>query len=276
MQIRFETSPQETQSMDTASLRKHFLVEHLMENDAINLTYTHYDRLIVGGVKPVNRAITLENQAELRADYFLERRELGIINLGGEGSVVADEQSYAMKKLSCLYVGKGAKHVQFTSKDAQNPAAFYLLSSTAHHAYPNELMQKEKASPVALGDVLTSNKRTVYKYIHPDGIRSCQLVMGLTILEPGSVWNSVPPHTHTRRTEVYCYFDVPAGQRVMHFMGLPQQTRHMVMSNFDAVISPPWSMHFGCGTSNYGFIWGMAGENQQYTDMDAVDVPSIM
>ena len=276
MQIRFENSPQETQSMDTASLRKHFLVERLIENDAINLTYTHYDRVIVGGVKPVNHIITLENHAELRADYFLERRELGIINLGGEGSVVADEKSYAMEKLSCLYLGKGTKNVQFASKDAQNPAAFYLLSSTAHHNYPNTLMPKEKASPVALGDVLTSNKRTVYKYIHLDGIRSCQLVMGLTILEPGSVWNSVPPHTHTRRTEVYCYFDVPAGQRVMHFMGLPQQTRHIVMSNFDAVISPPWSMHFGCGTSNYGFIWGMAGENQQYTDMDAVDIPSIL
>ncbi len=214
----------------------------------------------------------LPNHHELKADYFLERRELGIINVGAKGIVNADGKKYELNKLDCLYLGKGTKKVSFASANRKEAAVFYLLSAPAHHKYANRLMKKGKASPVNLGDVATSNKRTIYKYIHLDGIKSCQLVMGLTVLEPGSVWNSVPPHTHTRRMEVYFYFDVPDSQRVFHFMGQPQETRHLVMKNHEAVISPPWSVHYGCGTSNYGFIWGMAGENQVFSDMDVKPV----
>jgi 4-deoxy-L-threo-5-hexosulose-uronate ketol-isomerase len=275
MEIRFESSIPETRALDTEELREQFLVRNLMENDERRLLYTHYDRLIIGGAKPVSRTVALGNEAELRAGYFLERRELGIINLGGKGRVAADGTVHTLEKLSCLYLGMGTREVSFSSGAADQPALFYFLSAPAHHRYPDAVMAKEAAAPVALGSTLTANKRTVYKYIHADGIRSCQLVMGLTVLEPGSVWNSVPPHTHTRRTEVYCYFDLPEDQRIMHFMGQPQQTRHIVVSNLEAVISPPWSVHFGCGTTNYGFVWGMAGENQAYNDMDGVEVAGL-
>lgn len=275
MEIRFQQSPKETKGMDTEQLRENFLVENLMQDDTIQLVYSHYDRVIVGGVKPVNKTIVLPNHNELKADYFLQRRELGIINVGGAGIVIADGKEYAINKLDCVYLGKETKEVKFKSKSKKEPALFYLLSAPAHHKYPNKLMTKEKASPVNLGDVSTSNKRTIYKYIHLDGIKSCQLVMGLTVLEPGSVWNSVPPHTHTRRMEVYFYFDVAAEHRVFHFMGQPQETRHLVMANHEAVISAPWSMHYGCGTSNYGFIWGMAGENQVFSDMDPAPIATL-
>jgi 4-deoxy-L-threo-5-hexosulose-uronate ketol-isomerase len=275
MEVRFEHSKKEVSRMTTDELREAFLVENLMQADKLTKVYSHYDRVIVGGVKPVNSAVTLETHEELKAEYFLERRELGIINVGGNGVVVADGQTYELEKMSCLYLGKGTRDVSFKSTDAANPAVYYLLSSPAHANYPNRLMTKEEAAPVQLGDSSTSNKRTIYKYIHLDGIRSCQLVMGLTVLETGSVWNSIPPHTHTRRTEVYFYFDLPENQRLFHFMGEPQGTKSIVMANHDAVISPPWSVHFGCGTSNYAFIWGMAGENQVYTDMDPLAVIDV-
>jgi 4-deoxy-L-threo-5-hexosulose-uronate ketol-isomerase len=275
MNLRFEHSKKEVSRMTTEELREAFLVEELMQADVITKVYSHYDRIIVGGVKPVNNAIELGNHEELKAEYFLERRELGIINVGGNGVVVADGQTYELDKMSCLYLGKGTKDVVFKSTDPANPAVYYLLSAPAHANFPNRLMTKEEAAPVQLGDSTTSNKRTIYKYIHLDGIRSCQLVMGLTVLETGSVWNSVPPHTHTRRTEVYFYFDLPETQRLFHFMGEPQQTKSIVMQNHDAVISPPWSVHFGCGTSNYAFIWGMAGENQVYSDMDPLAVVDV-
>ena len=275
MEIRFQQSPKETKGMDTEQLRENFLVQNLMQDDTIQLVYSHYDRVIVGGVKPVNKTIVLPNHNELKADYFLQRRELGIINVGGAGIVIADGKEYAINKLDCVYLGKETKEVKFKSKSKKEPALFYLLSAPAHHKYPNKLMTKEKASPVNLGDVSTSNKRTIYKYIHLDGIKSCQLVMGLTVLEPGSVWNSVPPHTHTRRMEVYFYFDVAAEHRIFHFMGQPKETRHLVMANHEAVISAPWSMHYGCGTSNYGFIWGMAGENQVFSDMDPAPIATL-
>jgi 4-deoxy-L-threo-5-hexosulose-uronate ketol-isomerase len=275
MEVRFENSKKEVSRMTTQELRESFLVEELMQADKTTLVYSHYDRVIVGGVKPVNSAVTLETNEELKAEYFLERRELGIINVGGSGVVVADGVTYDVDKMSCLYLGKGTKDVSFKSTDAHNPAVYYLLSSPAHASFPNRLMTKEEAAPVQLGDITTSNKRTIYKYIHLDGIRSCQLVMGLTVLETGSVWNSVPPHTHTRRTEIYFYFDLPENQRLFHFMGEPQATKSLVMQNHDAVISPPWSVHFGCGTSNYAFIWGMAGENQVYSDMDPLAVADV-
>lgn len=275
MQIRFQNSPKETAGMNTAELRANFLIENLMQPGKINLTYSHYDRMIVGGAVPVSGAIELPNEGELKANFFLERREIGIINVGGNGKVTADGVAYPLEKLECVYIGKGTQAVSFSSDDAGTPAVFYLLSVPAHQSYPNKKMTKAEASPVNLGDIATSNKRTIYKYIHNDGIQSCQLVMGLTTLEDGSVWNSVPPHTHTRRMEAYFYFDVNEAQRVMHFMGEPQETRHVVIANHEAVLSAPWSMHFGVGTASYGFIWGMAGENKEFTDMDPVPVATI-
>jgi len=276
MQIRFESSPKETRGFTTEEIRDNFLIQQLIRADQVELVYSHYDRMIVGGVNPVKETLSLPNHPELRAAFFLERRELGIINVGGAGSVMADGEVFMLQKLDALYLGKGTRDVQFTSNDAANPAVFYLLSAPAHHTYPNARCSKEEAAPVQLGDASTSNQRTIYKYIHAEGLQSCQLVMGLTVLAPGSVWNSVPPHTHTRRMEVYFYFDVPQDQRIFHFMGEPQQTRHIVMANHEAVISPPWSVHFGCGTANYGFIWGMAGENKTFTDMDPAPVVSLM
>ncbi len=275
MEKRFAISPAEAKQFDTVQLRENFLVENLMTDDEVRLVYTHYDRMIIGGVKPVNEVLVLPNHAELKADYFLERRELGIINIGGDGTIEADGEIFTVSKFTCVYLGKGCKEIKFKSTSKNSPALFYLLSAPAHTTYPNKLLTKENASPVALGAEETSNKRTVYKYIHLEGIASCQLVMGLTVLENGSVWNSIPPHTHTRRMEVYFYFDVPALQRVFHFMGEPQQTRHLITANHEAVISPPWSTHFGCGTSNYGFVWGMAGENLVYADMDPLSVQEI-
>jgi 4-deoxy-L-threo-5-hexosulose-uronate ketol-isomerase len=261
--------------MDTEELRKNFLIEDLMVNDEIKLVYSHYDRVIIGGAKPVSKTLTLETHPELRADYFLERRELGIINIGGNGIVEADGQAYNLSKLDCVYVGKGVKQVTFKSEGSGSPAIFYLLSAPAHASYPSTKLTKEEATPSTIGDPSTSNRRTIYKYIHAEGIKSSQLVMGLTVLEKGSVWNTMPCHTHTRRMEAYFYFDVPEGQVVFHYMGEPQQTRHLVLRNNAAIISPPWSIHSGCGTANYGFIWGMAGENYNYTDMDLVAIPEI-
>ncbi len=275
MQVRFQNSPIETSEMNTQQLRDNFLVQNLMQLGKIELVYSHFDRLIIGGVVPTNSPISLPNEGELKANYFLERREMGIINIGGKGTVTADGVAYTIEKLECVYLGKGTKDVAFTSADTNEPAMFYMLSLPAHHAYPNRSMTKAEAAPVHLGDISTSNKRTIYKYIHNDGIQSCQLVMGLTTLEAGSVWNSVPPHTHTRRMEAYFYFDVDPAHRVMHFMGEPQETRHLVIANNEAAISAPWSMHFGVGTASYGFIWGMAGENKEFTDMDPQPIATL-
>ncbi len=275
MQIRFQNSPVETSKMSTEELRNNFLIQNLMKPGAIELVYSHYDRMIIGGAVPLKESISLPNEGELKAAYFLERRELGIINVGGAGIVTADGIDYEISRLESVYLGKGTSNVSFSSVDASAPAYFYLLSTPAHMSYPNRKMTKEEAAPVNLGDISTSNKRTIYKYIHNDGISSCQLVMGLTVLEAGSVWNSVPPHTHTRRMEAYFYFDMNESHRVMHFMGEPQETRHLVIGNNEAVLSAPWSMHFGVGTANYGFIWGMAGENKEFTDMDPVPIATI-
>ena len=275
MQVRFQNSPKETSQMNTQQQRENFLIQNLMEPGSIQLTYTHYDRMIVGGVVPIADVISLTTEEELKAKYFLERREMGIINVGGKGTVTADGVAYEIEKLEAVYLGKGTQDVSFSSSTPESPAMFYLLSVPAHQNYPNKKMTKAEAAPVNLGDISTSNKRTIYKYIHNDGIQSCQLVMGLTVLDEGSVWNSVPPHTHTRRMETYFYFDLNEAHRVMHFFGEPQETRHLVIANNEAVVSPPWSMHFGVGTVNYGFIWGMAGENKEFTDMDQVAVAAI-
>jgi 4-deoxy-L-threo-5-hexosulose-uronate ketol-isomerase len=275
MEIRFQSSPREVKGMNTQQLRENFLVQNLMQANQIQLVYSHFDRVIVGGAMPVSNPVLLPNEAELRADYFLERRELGIINVGGAGSVEADGVVYELSKLDALYLGKGTRSVSFSSASADQPAQYFLLSAPAHHTYPNRRMQKDEAAPVHLGEKATSNERTIYKYIHQEGIQSCQLVMGLTVLKEGSVWNSVPPHTHTRRMEVYFYFDLPEAHRVFHLMGEPQETRHIVMANQEAVISPPWSVHCGPGTTNYGFIWAMAGENYTFTDMDPVPIATM-
>ncbi|AXY75644.1 5-dehydro-4-deoxy-D-glucuronate isomerase [Paraflavitalea soli] len=275
MEIRFQNSPKETSRMNTKELRENFHIPALMQDDQVQLVYSHYDRVIVGGVKPYSKAVELPNHTELRAEYFLERRELGIINVGGNGAVEADGEKFTLSKLDCLYLGKGVKKVSFTSDDKNAPAVFYLLSSPAHASYPTRKLTKEEASPTEMGDQTTANRRTIYKYIHADGIKSAQLVMGLTVLASGSVWNTMPAHVHTRRMEAYFYFDVPEQHRVFHFMGEPTETRHLLIANHEAVVSPPWSIHSGCGTSNYSFIWGMAGENYVYTDMDAVAIADI-
>jgi 4-deoxy-L-threo-5-hexosulose-uronate ketol-isomerase len=275
MEQRYHNSAKEVSTMTTAETRSNFLVDGLMQPGEIKFVYSHYDRVIVGSAVPVDKPILLGNYPELRAEYFLERRELGIINIGGPGEIIVDTETFAIGKLDCVFAGKGSSKVEFKSLDKSNPAMYYLLSAPAHQAYPARLLKKEAAAPVTIGSPETSNLRTIYKYIHLEGIRSSQLVMGLTVLATGSVWNTMPSHTHDRRMEMYFYFDVQSGQVVMHFMGQPQETRHLVMQNNEAVISPPWSIHSGCGTINYSFIWGMAGENQVYSDMDPVAINEL-
>lgn len=255
--------------MSTQEVRDTFLISNLFVPGQCTGTFTDLDRLVVGGVMPVDQPVELPNHKETGRAFFLERRELGAINVGGAGKVVAAGQTFALDKLDCVYVPMGTKAVSFTSDDAKHPAKFYFLSCPAHAAYPLRLMKSSEAAPVNLGAQETSNKRTIYKFIHEGGIQSCQLVMGLTALEPGNVWNSFPSHTHWRRTEIYFYFDLGANI-LSHFLGEPQQSRHMFLHNEDVALSPNWSMHFGVGSSNYKFIWGMAGENQMFNDMDAV------
>lgn len=272
---RFANSAEEVSAMTTGKLRQNFLIEDLMQEDKFSFTYSHYDRAIIGGVIPVNNELELPNFDNLRSDYFLERRELGVINIGGPGEIIIEGSVFQLNKLDAVYAGKGSKKVIFKSTSATNPAKFYLFSTPAHQTYPSALIRKEDASPVNIGSAETANERSIYKYIYLQGQRSCQLVMGLTLLKQGSVWNTMPSHTHDRRMEAYFYFDVPENQVVFHFMGQPQETRHLVVQNNQAVISPPWSIHSGCGTSNYGFIWAMAGENQDYSDMDAVEIKDL-
>lgn len=265
---RFALSPNEGKQLDTQALRDNFLMEKLFEADAIHLTLSHYDRYIFGGVMPVNETVLLSNPENLKADYFLERRELGIINVGGKGTVVADGTSYEIDFKEALYLGKGTKEVSFASADASTPAKFYINSAPAHHTYPSKKVSKAEAEVVELGSAETANHRVINKLIVNSVLPTCQLQMGMTELKSGSVWNTMPAHTHDRRMEVYFYFEVPQGQSVCHFLGQPQETRHIWMQNEQAVISPNWSVHSGAGTSNYTFIWGMAGENLDYGDMD--------
>lgn len=275
MQTRYGNSPSETASMNTSALRENFLIENLFVENQINFTYSMYDRMIIGGAKPVNSKLVLGNYSELKSEYFLERREMGIVNIGGSGKITADGVNYQLDKYDCLYLGKGVQSVDFESISGENPANFYILSCPAHAKFPIRLMTVTEASPVTLGSTETANLRTIYKYIHLEGIRSCQLVLGLTQLAAGCVWNTMPTHVHDRRMEAYCYFDIPKNQRVIHLMGHPQETRHLIVNNLEAIISPPWSIHSGSGTSNYSFIWGMAGENQVYTDMNVVDLKDL-
>jgi 4-deoxy-L-threo-5-hexosulose-uronate ketol-isomerase len=275
MKQRYHNSQKEVKGMNTADLREQFLIEDLMKTGEIDFTYSHYDRIIVGGAVPTTKSLALENYPMLKANFFLERRELGVINVGGEGSITVDGTTYALAKKDCLYIGRGCKDVQFSSTTASQPAQFYILSAPAHKEYPTTLMKEADATPVVLGSAETSNHRTIHKYIYGDGIQSCQLVMGLTTLTIGSVWNTMPAHTHDRRMEAYFYFDLPTDQTLFHFMGEPQETRHILVHNHQAILSPPWSIHSGCGTASYSFIWGMGGENQDYGDMDIVKITDL-
>jgi len=268
MQIRFSPNQNDYSKLCTDGLRANFLVESLFAPGKVELVYSDADRAIIGSAIPTGSALKLSADAELRAAFFCERRELGILNIGESGTVTVDGKQYVMNKLDCLYVGRGSKDISFASRDAAKPAAFYLLSYPAHATYPTTLATIKDAAPVELGTLADANRRTIYKYIHTDGIKSCQLVMGFTKLQEGAVWNTMPPHTHTRRSEVYVYFDLDPKRRVMHFMGTPQQTRHLVVADRQAVISPSWSIHCGCGTGAYTFCWGMGGENQTFDDMD--------
>lgn len=270
MDTRYSVSPAEGKKLDTEGLRENFLIEDLFQKDIINLVYSHVDRIIIGGACPTE-PLKLEGGKNLGTDYFLERRELGIINIGEKGYVVADGQKIDMNPRDGLYIGKGVKEVVFGSEDPEKSAKFYFNSAPAHKEYPIKKINISDAEPQHLGSLEQSNKRTIYKYVHPAVCQSCQLSMGMTILEPNNVWNTMPCHTHERRMEVYIYFDMPKDGVVFHLMGEPEETRHIVMKNEQAVISPSWSIHSGVGTSNYTFIWGMVGENQEFTDMDHIN-----
>ncbi len=275
MQIYQAISQREAQTFTTAQLRENFLIESIFKSNEIHFVYTHYDRVVLGGAMPTTDDLTLQTYDNLKSGFFLERREIGIINVGGNGSIEADGVSYELSKLDALYIGKGVKSVIFKSNEVDNPAQFFLLSAPAHQVFPTRKMSKEEASPVFLGSVETANERTIYKYIHLGGIQSCQVVMGLTVLKNGSVWNTMPAHVHDRRMEAYLYFDLNPEHRVFHLMGQPQETRHLVVANHQAILSPPWSIHSGAGTSNYSFIWAMAGENLDFTDMDFVQISAL-
>jgi 4-deoxy-L-threo-5-hexosulose-uronate ketol-isomerase len=275
MQQRYQNSSKEVKGMGTAELREQFLIEDMMKPGKICFTYSHYDRIIIGGAMPEKEVLLLKNFAMLKAEYFLERREMGVINVSGTGTITVDGTVFKLDKKDCLYICRGSREISFSSASADEPAVFYMLSTPAHKEYPTTLMTADDANSVTLGSLETSNHRTINKYIFADGIQSCQLVMGLTVLNTGSVWNTMPAHTHDRRMEAYFYFDLPAGQTIFHLMGQPQETRHLTVHNYQAVISPPWSIHSGCGTSNYSFIWGMGGENQDYSDMDAVNITDL-
>ncbi len=277
MEMRYPSHPEQVRQFTTAQLRQEFLIPTLFVPNDLTLVYSHIDRVIVGGACPTNQPLALSGDPkELGSAYFLERREAGIINVAGAGTINVDGSSYPMTKYDCLYVGKGAQAVEFCSDDPSQPAHFYLVSTPAHTTHPTTHIPISSAEPVHLGSIANSNERTINKYIHPDGVKSCQLVMGLTLLEPNNMWNTMPAHTHARRMEVYFYFDISGENVVFHLMGEPEETRHLVVRNEQAVISPSWSIHAGMGTGNYAFIWAMAGENQTFTDMDAVSMTRLL
>ncbi|HFE9683228.1 TPA: 5-dehydro-4-deoxy-D-glucuronate isomerase [Clostridium perfringens] len=272
MRNRYANNPKDSKRYDTEELRENYLVEDIFKDDQIELVYSHVDRIIFGGIKPVYKELKLEAGKEMGVDYFLERRELGIINIGGKAIVTIDGTEYELKEKDGLYVGKGNKEVSFKSVNPEEPAKLYVNSVPAHKEYETVKIDIEKANPVRLGDNKTLNKRTIYQYVHPNVCESCQLLMGLTMLEPGNAWNTMPCHTHERRMEVYFYFDMDDDTRVFHLMGEPTETRHLVVKNEECVISPSWSIHSGVGTSNYTFIWGMCGENKTFDDMDHISM----
>jgi 4-deoxy-L-threo-5-hexosulose-uronate ketol-isomerase len=266
---RYAIDPNTSKTFQSNQLREAFLIQNIFKDDEVSLVYSHYDRLIIGGIKPVSNVVALHTCDFLKADFFLQRREIGIINVGSKGTVMVDGQEFSLGNKDALYIGRGSKEVIFSSTEPE-PALFYFNSAPAHTSYPTKKITLQEADTMELGSLETSNHRTIRKLIVNSVLETCQLQMGLTELKNGSVWNTMPPHVHDRRMEAYFYFDLPQNQVVCHFMGEPQETRHLFVKNNEAVISPPWSIHSGAGTSNYSFIWGMAGENLDYSDMDAV------
>lgn len=275
MKILYAHHPDDVKQYTTEKLREQFLMEKVFVDDQIELTYSHVDRIIYGGAMPVSKALSLDAGKELAAKYFLERRELGAINIGGAGTITCDGEVYEIGPKEGIYIGRGTKEVVFRSLDPGNPAKFYLNSCPAHTSYPTVKVGLEKALARPLGEAASMNKRTIYQFIHPDVLESCQLSMGMTVLEEGSGWNTMPCHTHERRMEVYFYFDMAEDTRVFHLMGKPEETRHIVISNEQAVLSPSWSIHAGIGTRRYTFVWGMCGENQDFDDMDHVAMKDL-
>ena len=276
METRLSTSPEAFSRMTTQELRNTFLIDSLFPAGRLELVYWEVDRTIIGSAVPTSAPLVLEaSKKELAADYFLERRELGVLNIGGPGKVEADGAVHALEKLDTLYVGRGTRAVSFQSDDAANPAKFFLMSYPAHTRYPTTLVRPADANRINLGDPSTANQRTITQQIHENGALSCQLVMGFTELATGSVWNTMPAHTHQRRSEAYLYFDIPEQQAVVHFMGPGQETRHLLVHPGQVVLSPIWSIHSGCGTSNYRFCWAMGGENQRFDDMDGIPVRDL-
>jgi 4-deoxy-L-threo-5-hexosulose-uronate ketol-isomerase len=271
MQIRSAGSPESVIGMTTEQLRSEYLVEGLTGSAQVQLAYTHHDRLVVGGVTPGAATVALPTPPELRSQSFLDRRELGVVNIGEAGVVTVGGEQFELGPREVLYVGRGAGEVTFSGEGA----VFYLVSTRAHSSHPTTRITQEQAEPVRLGGQEGSNDRTIYKYIHAGGAASCELVLGITVLEPGSMWNTMPAHVHDRRTEVYFYFGLPEGGRVVHLMGEPTETRHVLVADREAVISPPWSVHCGFGTGSYAFVWAMGGENQEYTDVEVVPVEQL-
>lgn len=276
MEQRYATNPAQIPGMTTEELRATYLVPELFVPVEIRVTYTHHDRIVLGGAVPAGAALPLPGYPEIRSDYFLEHREVGIVNVGGAGTVTADGETYTLVTGACLYLGRGIREVVFeddrTGDEDEVGAQFYLFSAPAHTAYPAALVSPGEGTVRELGDQLTSNRRTLNQYIHENGVRSCQIVMGVTELHSGSMWNTMPAHTHDRRTECYLYFDVPVEARVIHLLGEREETRHLIVADRQAVISPSWSLHSGVGTAAYSFVWAMAGENQAFDDMDAASV----
>jgi len=276
MEVRFSTDPRGFRTMSTEELRKSFLIENLFIPGEIPMVYSDIDRSITGSAVPANAPLKLlGTKKEMAAEHFAERREIGVINIGAPGSVQVDGKAFPMEYRDALYIGRGVKEIEFSSRQSDKPAMFYFVSYPAHKEFPTTHAKFSDAEPARLGSQKDANKRTIYKYIHPNGIKSCQLVMGLTELEEGSVWNTMPPHTHQRRSEVYVYFNLDPGAMVVHLMGQPEESRHIVMRNRQAVLNPSWSIHAGVGTQNYTFIWAMGGENQVFDDMDGVAIKQL-
>jgi 4-deoxy-L-threo-5-hexosulose-uronate ketol-isomerase len=275
VQKRYATAPDQIPGFDTAELRERFLVEDLFVAGELSAVYTHHDRVVLGGAVPAGTRLPLPTFDELRAEYFLANREVGIINIGGPGTVTTDGETHTLPHGACLYVGRGTRDVVFADGD-DGGAQFYFFSAPAHTTHPTELVLEGEGTALELGDQLTSNRRTLNQYIHPKGIGSCQIMMGVTRLHPGSMWNTMPAHTHDRRTECYLYFGLPDDARVIHLMGLPTETRNLVVADRQAVISPSWSIHAGVGTAAYSFIWSMAGENQSFEDMDPAPATALL
>lgn len=273
--VRHATHPDWVRGFDTEALRRHFLVEALFVPGQVSLTYSHHDRFVLGGAMPSTAPLQLPVPKALGQPRFLAQRELGVINIGGAGRVRVDGSGYDLARLDCLYIGKSSQELAFESVSADEPAKFYMTSAPAHAVYPTRLIRMADARHQLLGDAATANCRNLYQAIHPEICDSCQLTMGFTLLEAGSVWNTMPCHTHDRRMEAYLYFDLPPEHRVFHYMGAPTETRHLVVASDQAVISPPWSIHSGVGTTNYGFIWAMAGDNKDFTDMDHLAIGEL-